>query len=210
MSCVARVRSNASATATPPTMQMLAWTFFRLIRAGRSSGTSGSSFLLGDPRTPPASAFVELARFLHRAGVRVRIGETSIAVFTRKEMPVAAELRVHRQVRHPAPIEPLQTIGLTLQQRDRGDGPRNDRLARHHADAQQAVDGPSAPRIDQVAVPPSVDLDEPLVSARRRYRTLGQRQRGDGRVRAQWMRDSNRPGFTARLRPPRCGCRRRD
>ena len=79
--------------------------------------------------------------------------------------------------------------------------PATDRLAGHHADAQQAVGGPPGAGIDQVAVPPSLDLDEPLVSTGCRHRAVGQRQHGDRRVRAPRMHDSDRPRPPVRLRP---------
>ena len=60
----------------------------------------------------------------------------------------------------------------------------------------------AGPGIDQVAVSPPLDLDEPFVAARCRHRALRQRRRGDGRIRVQWTHDPNLPGPTVRLSPP--------
>ena len=60
----------------------------------------------------------------------------------------------------------------------------------------------AGPGVDQLAVSPPLDLDEPFVAARCRHRALRQRRRGDGRIRVQWTHDPNLPGPTVRLSPP--------
>ena len=70
---------------------------------------------------------------------------------------MAAKLRIDGEIRHTAPLEPFQTIGRLLQQRDGGNGPRDDRLAGGDTDAQESLDGPPGPGVEQVAVPSSLE-----------------------------------------------------
>ena len=113
---------------------------------------------------------------------------------------MARELRVDGEIGRVASLKPRQAVPLLLQQRHRSNGTGDNRLGRNHTDAQQPVDGPTGPGVDQVTVSAPFYFHESLISARGRERSFQEPNRRNWRIRLQRMNDADRPGLVTRLR----------